>query len=243
MHMIELPLDAAALTRFAWYQGHAASQSNGDEDFGYAAHAWLSAALGDLAPHTFRLLENRRGLRLLGYTQSNADALVEHAHTFALPEALTVCDWSSATSKEMPGKWQAARRLGFEVRACPVSRGERERDIYLAEVDTAQTHGRAPVSRADIYGAWLASQIGRDDAARAEFISLVGFRRAHCMRQSRNGQGSRHRSVVRPDALLTGELTISDPETFSNLLVRGIGRHRAFGFGMLLLRPPRGGGG
>jgi CRISPR system Cascade subunit CasE len=38
--------------------------------------------------------------------------------------------------------------------------------------------------------------------------------------------------------LLRGELTVADPDAFSALLARGVGRHRAFGYGMLLLRPP-----
>ncbi|MEE8524028.1 MAG: type I-E CRISPR-associated protein Cas6/Cse3/CasE [Thermoanaerobaculia bacterium] len=42
----------------------------------------------------------------------------------------------------------------------------------------------------------------------------------------------------RPDALLTGTLEVTDPDAFATLLARGVGRHRAFGFGMLLLRPP-----
>jgi CRISPR system Cascade subunit CasE len=32
-------------------------------------------------------------------------------------------------------------------------------------------------------------------------------------------------------------LEVTEPETFAVGLARGIGRHRAFGFGMLLLRP------
>ncbi|WP_083761830.1 type I-E CRISPR-associated protein Cas6/Cse3/CasE [Alkalilimnicola ehrlichii MLHE-1] len=43
--------------------------------------------------------------------------------------------------------------------------------------------------------------------------------------------------LVRPDALVTGRLTVRDPDTFATLVARGVGRHRAFGFGMLLLRP------
>jgi CRISPR system Cascade subunit CasE len=35
-----------------------------------------------------------------------------------------------------------------------------------------------------------------------------------------------------------GEFNITDRDGFDQLLRRGIGRHRAFGFGMLLLSPP-----
>jgi CRISPR system Cascade subunit CasE len=30
---------------------------------------------------------------------------------------------------------------------------------------------------------------------------------------------------------------VADPAAFAQLLARGVGRHRAFGLGMLLLRP------
>jgi len=35
----------------------------------------------------------------------------------------------------------------------------------------------------------------------------------------------------------TGVLQVRDSAAFAALLARGIGRHRAFGFGMLLLKP------
>ena len=39
-------------------------------------------------------------------------------------------------------------------------------------------------------------------------------------------------------AVLAGTLTVRDPQAFATLLARGVGRHRAFGYGMLLLSPP-----
>lgn len=41
-----------------------------------------------------------------------------------------------------------------------------------------------------------------------------------------------------PDVTFQGTLTVTDPERFAYLLARGIGRCRALGFGMLLLRRP-----
>lgn len=240
MFMIDLPLDAAALMRFAWRQGHAGGRNPGDEDFGYATHAWLAAALGETAPRPFRLMETRVGLRLLGYTGTSLDLLAQHARDFALPDALSVCDWSAAAGKEMPSTWVSGRRLGFEVHTCPIIRGERERDAYLVEVDQAKTENREPASRAQVYADWLLRQLEREEATQVapETLNLVGFRRVLTLRQSRSGQGPSRLGVERPDALFTGELEVRDPEAFSRLLARGIGRHRAFGFGMLLLRPP-----
>jgi CRISPR system Cascade subunit CasE len=45
------------------------------------------------------------------------------------------------------------------------------------------------------------------------------------------------KKLDRPQALVKGVLNIADSDAFNRLLARGIGRHRAFGYGMLLLRP------
>lgn len=238
MFMIDLPLDAAQLMRFAHRQGHG---QLGDDDFGYAAHAWLAATLGELAPKPFRLLENRQGLRMLGYAGQPIDALRDHAKTFAEPYALNVCDWSAASGKSMPVDWQTGRRLGFEVRACPISRAERERDVYLVAVSRAQEAGTEPPSRPQVYSEWLVRQLGKEDAAQAtpSAIDVIGFQRVRSQRLSHASDSAKRRAVERPDALFAGELTIASPDAFARLLTRGVGRHRAFGFGMLLLRPPR----
>ena len=38
--------------------------------------------------------------------------------------------------------------------------------------------------------------------------------------------------------MVHGALTVTDPDAFAALLARGVGRHRAYGYGMILLRPP-----
>ncbi len=47
------------------------------------------------------------------------------------------------------------------------------------------------------------------------------------------------RFVNGPDVIFTGQLQVEHSEAFARLLARGIGRHRAFGFGMLLLKPAK----
>lgn len=238
MFMIDLPLDAARLMRFAHRQGHGLAAG---EDFGYAAHAWLAATLSDLAPKPFRLIENRHGLRMLGYTEQPINVLIEHARTFAEPDAANVCDWSSAAGKAMPNTWQRGRQLGFELRACPVSRAERERDIYLVAVSRAEEAEMEAPSRPQVYAEWLDSQFSKDNAGKiaGNAIDLIGFQRIRSQRLARTASSTKRLIVERPDALFSGEITIGNPEAFARLLTRGIGRHRAFGFGMLLLRPPR----
>lgn len=238
MLMIDLPLDAPRLMRFAHRQGH--GQSAG-EDFGYAAHAWLTATLGDRAPRPFRLLENRNGLRMLGYANHPIETLRDHAQIFAEPSALAVCQWADAASKAMPDHWQSGQRLGFEARVCPISRAERERDVYLVAISRAEVAGTEAPSRPQVYVEWLGRQLAKDGAAHlaTQAVDLIGFERVRSRRIDRASGSRKHRSIEHPDALFAGELTIDHPGSFAALLARGIGRHRAFGFGMLLLRPPR----
>ena len=77
-----------------------------------------------------------------------------------------------------------------------------------------------------------------DYSVTVDSIRLSGFRLAKQVRQTQSRDGKRTTStLVRPQALLEGYLTVQEPDEFTSLLKRGIGRHRAFGYGMILLRP------
>ena len=107
---------------------------------------------------------------------------------------------------------------------------------------------RVPVDREQVYREWLTRELARDGASTLESAQLVSFQRAPLIRRTQatpsvllGGQGEQraaHR-LERPDARMQGTLTVADPAAFRALLARGLGRHRAFGFGMLLLRPAR----
>ena len=69
-------------------------------------------------------------------------------------------------------------------------------------------------------------------------VVLESFRRTRVLRRDRSGGSERPRTVEGPDAVAVGTVTVTDPDRFAAALARGIGRHRSFGFGMLLLTPP-----
>lgn len=237
MYMIDLQLDAQRLVAHAQASGHNRAD---DEDLGYAAHAWLQAAFGETAPACFRLAEGGNGaLRLLGYSSADGEAMKRHAESFAEPRVFAVCDWASVAAKSLDDvPLPNGRTLGFEVRVCPVKRSRSgERDAYLSAVE-ASAEGVSP-DRARVYTEWLderLSVVADLDRARTEMASfrlVSAWRRGHDHR-GRAGKGQR---LVRPDALMRGRLSVTDSDAFRTLLGRGVGRHRAFGFGMLLLRP------
>lgn len=233
MNLVQLQIRPDRLIRFAAAQGLARVE---DEDLGYACHAWLRAMFDDTAPKPFRLFDTAadRPARLLAYSAQPAEALRERAETFADPLAYEAWSPEDCASRPMPTEWRAGRRLGFEVLACPMSRKDgNEKDVFLRRAD-AEPDTRH--DRATVYCDWLAKQLA--PVATLASARLAGFRRVRMLRRSASASGGRRLATLdRPQALFAGELVVDDTTGFAVLLARGIGRHRAFGYGMLLLRP------
>ena len=236
LYMIEMSLDPIALHKFLHLQGFARRPE--DIDFGYGIHAWLGAAFGLLAPKPWRLfMDRRRPPRLLGYASHDADELREYMAAFADPVAARVCGVSGdIASKAMPFIG-AGRSLGFEVLCCPVGRKTGsgiEKDIFLIAADNTETD---ELDRSSVYCKWILERLEQRGVS-VSSVELSGFKHVRQMRQTNRVDGRRRvRYLIRPHAEFRGILTVTDPEGFRELLMTGVGRHRAFGYGMILLRP------
>jgi CRISPR system Cascade subunit CasE len=229
LQLLRIPIHAPRLLRFAHEHGLAQE----DETLGYTLHAWFAALFGEQAPKPFRCLE-RRG-EVLGYARLPAGELLAQAQAFASPQAWAALDAEGVASKPMPDEWRSGQRLRLEVLACPVSRkDDEEKDVYLRALDRMGEH--AP-PRAEVYRQWFTAQWG--EAIRLQQVELLGMSaRSPLLRRSRKG-GSHLRHVERPQALFGADAVVHDGRAFAEKLARGIGRHRAFGFGMVLLARPR----
>jgi CRISPR system Cascade subunit CasE len=220
----------------AWATRHRLLSPDGD--YGYALHALLTAAFGEQAPKPFCYLGERQGL--LAYTNSNLEILRELA-SLATPAVARALKLESLDSHLFPSSWRAGQQLGFEVRVRPVIRTStgQERDAYLSVLEAAPEEDNAP-QREAVYMEWLNRQFQVDNAAKIVCARMDGFRLTRVIRKSRNNTESRiSRSITGPDVLFSGELHVADDIASSRLVARGVGRHRAFGFGMLLLKPAR----
>lgn len=230
LHMIELRPDAVRLMEFLRGQGllH-------DAQLGYGIHAWLKAAFGELAPKPWRLLwDQKRPARILGYAACDDEELKKRLLEFAEPLTAAVCSAEAIASKKMP-VFASERRLGFELLACPVGRkagGGKEKDLFLLKLDQ-----RIEAHRDTVYCQWARERLERGGGVQVLSISVAGFRLVRQLRQTQENHRQR-RPITRPEALLKGELRVVDSEGFARLLASGIGRHRAFGYGMILLKPP-----
>jgi CRISPR system Cascade subunit CasE len=258
LHMVKLTPDVSRLA--VWAERNRLVGPAGD--LGYAVHAALAAAFGEHAPKPFRMVESGTGRNgapasLYGYSEAGGTALLDHAGAFADPEVSAALDLEGLASKVMPATWDEGRRLGFEVRLRPTVRRDRggdrdttcERDAFQAAFDEAEARARSsaapfvPPRRDQVYVAWLRDSLARSGGARLieDSVRLVSFQRLRVARRGQPGPDGRRRlhESEGPDAVLSGVLEVMDGKVFAALLRRGVGRHRAFGFGMLLLRPPR----
>lgn len=234
--------DSRALT--LWAQRHRCLGPQGD--LGYALHALLHSAMGDAAPQPFAYLGERAGL--LAYSRLTPDQLKQCAELTEpeVSQALGLHPSASGnglSAKPFPTQWQSGQSLAFEVRLRPVVRTKdgRERDAFLAAIERAEATGQpAPASREAVYQAWLTQQLSQHTGAELLACQLTRFCLSDVVRrtQRRTDQPDRHqRHVGGPEASFTGVLRVADPAAFTAGVARGLGRHRAFGFGMLLLKP------
>lgn len=239
LHLIRLDPDAATCAR--WFAAESLLP-RGDEDDGYAWHALLCAVFGKaLAPKPFRVMARRgRPTQILAYSGAEPAALAAAARDFADPlalDALGLAGGGALAAKPVPA-FAAGRRLGFSLRMRPTVRTDRDGDRNrTAEIDAYVAALRAsPDVRPDrqrVYGAWLETRLGA--CARILDLRFDGEERAPVMRRDRDRVLKR---VEGHAASVAGLLEVGDAAGFAALLARGVGRHRAFGYGMLLLSPP-----
>ena len=199
---------------------------------------------------------------LLGYTCAPLEVLGtlgQLAHDDLQP----LVDWDGAQSRPMPSRWPKDLRLGFDLRACPVRRIMRpftttgrpdlpattfskgsEVDAYQVAAVRARDGKAAIPERAQVYTEWLAERLGPQQG-RPQAVSLVpgsvrveAYRSVRLLRRPTRGSGRRtNKWLTRPEVRFSGLVDVVEPSAVPALLMRGIGRHCGFGFGMLLLRP------
>ena len=239
-HLARISLDRRATIRAA-ARGRARSA-----DPGYLLHSALSLvfassdepaevpfscyAWDDLREQNMSWQDRGRMLPLLAYAACDADALRSRMGHPDLVQSL-----ETKRAPELP----VGASCGFRVRVCPVVRTRRGADgvsrgrkVKSRELD-AFTHAQIEqpdITRDEAYAQWLRKQL-----AEAAEVTQCGVTELRTDRMHRKGGGPfAHSNVV-----LEGTVQVTDAAAFSAVLARGVGRHRTFGFGMLLLRPAR----
>ena len=253
-YMIHIPLDMRAFNRWAGQRGLI---QRGIFDEGYALHVLLTGMFGPGVLRPFRLFasERRRNASLYAYTDADQTSLQSTANLVATPDCLDALDPDTIRSKEIHTEFTAGQRLGFDLRVRPVRRlrtaihdqksGKTiakgaEIDAFLVHAlrhfpggwaDEAVNAQAAGETRAKIYTEWLAERFNGAAVIEKKARRIAAFKRSRSLR----GDGF---SPEGPDVVFHGVLTVTNPDEFSACIRNGIGRHKAYGYGMLLLRPP-----
>ena len=242
LHLVKVPLRAEKMIAVARARGLPVREI----DEGYLAHVVLRGLWQDKAPSPFVIRGSGRTLEAWGYGRSDAAALIDHAAAFGDPSlVVAVGEILSIASKSMP-RFERGRHLGFVLRACPVVRlaGAKNGHRAGAEVDAFLARcfavgKQTAVSREEVYREWLAKTMSRPAVTGVSVtrVSVAGLSRERLVRRTHEESRSAHR-LERPDVRFEGEMVVEDGDRLLAYLGLGVGRHRAFGFGALMLTPP-----
>ncbi len=199
---------------------------------------------------------------LLGYSRVSLGRLKALAQ-LSFDESHDLVNWDGARSKPLPLEWPSDLRMRFDLRACPVRRLARplttsagpnldavtvrkggEVDAYQCAAVRARDRGDPVPSRDQAYVEWLQYRFKGMSHRQAvhllpRSVRVESFRSTRLLRRPPRAPGGRPAAkwLTRPDVHFSGLIEITGPRRFSELLLRGIGRHCGFGFGMLRLRP------
>ena len=249
LHIVRLVLDRRELARVAVRHGLSRSV-----DEGYLLHAGLSQLFATSSErakvpfHTFAVddtlkeaAEHPELVYLLAYSDLDEAGLNAR---MGPARASLVRKCASRPLHPVP----AGTRAVFRLRACPIKRygkdskqfreekkkqGAIEIDAYVAAC--IQAGPGVVVDRSLVYRNWLERQLDARPGARLVDVEVASFHRDRLSRQTQ-GEERRGHGCERPDVTFAGALEVTDAPAFDELLRRGVGRHRAFGFGMLRLR-------
>lgn len=187
------------------------------DDPGYAAHILFVDRYGERRPPVFRLLQNGR---ILAYSEHDGTVYrTMPGEIFQYVQGRPVPSFPKGT------------RARFDLLVVPSKRlngTKQEIDAFVHAVRTAEN-----IDREDVYRIWLIDRIA--GFAQPERIELFDFRLVSAYR-SPHKNGSKH-WITLPRAVMRGIIRINDPNRLRERMLNGIGRHRRFGYGMLVLQP------
>lgn len=198
-------------------------------------------------------LERQHGptLTVIGYSQLTEQDLASRL-SVALPSLFRAVRLVGARPALEPKK---DARLGLDVRLCPtvhVTPGQAglrpgERDVYLYAVDLAVARSgpgsKLGLTREAVYAEYLTAKprpandsspsTARLPGIRIISATMTGFRIAAMARKDR-GSWSPGRAMPVADMAIVAE--VEEPGKLREAMATGVGRQRAYGYGMLVVR-------
>jgi CRISPR system Cascade subunit CasE len=202
-------------------------------DVGYLAHGYLVAAFGEHAPRPFLVGATKGGcVPLEGYAPVSGEQLQSHVDLFADAEAASIIVPGTLRTKRLPSPDQWPEYVGFSVRVNPVVRNGHDRDWFL--VAREKNPG---VTRDEAYTEWFNVQLEKSKSG-VELVRAT-LDTWEILRACRPNGNREDILTHTPVAQMSGILKLPPDRANLGILTDGFGRGKAFGFGMLQLRPAR----
>lgn len=232
--MIRMPVDVRALRIYA------TMTRTGDDDGCYALHHAMRKRWGDTAPQPFHAVLSGPEPHVVGYMEdpSALQVVGNEPHLRAVfPDG--------AQSRTITLPERAGETYSFRLRARPLIRyGKRIADMIEKEtgrrpfpemcaVQATRLRTGADVDPTDVCRAWLAKRL--EGAASLATFSLLDYVAQPVLRSTHGPAGPR--TFPGSTAVMTGTIVIEDATAFAALLAKGVGRHAAFGYGLMLIAP------
>ena len=250
INLIKIPVSLTNLARWAGERGKPVGFDSSVYDKGRVLHHLMTETFGTEAFKCFRLMASARATNanLYSYSCLEAKDLQTNSTMYGMPEHLSVFGIDTIQGKPMPENWRKDQLVGFDIRIRPVRRiikelnlgndvvkSGTELDAFLIEAKRSIPNSSSSMkergrTRQAVYLDWLIERTSDFAEIDRNNTRLNNFIRSKILRGKKTIEG--------PDAIMHGNLKITDPLKFTHFLEKGIGRHRSFGYGMILLRPP-----
>lgn len=238
LHLAQVSIDLPAALRF--YRRIWGPQSDGLADERFLIKMLMTEIFPGVSPRPWRVqsFDGSGETMVLGYTIADQDRLRELAE-MAMPELVRAVPAESIYARPMR-RFRPGERLQAHLTFCPTVRpnledGSRpEIDAWVWEARHAAAEKRDPRLREAVYSALAVRRLERAAAVRR--VAVTAWRLARLARKNREGEIGALPDLL-PLADVVAEIEVSDPVALDALVSGGIGRAKAYGCGMLLLRP------
>jgi CRISPR system Cascade subunit CasE len=189
------------------------------------SHAFVTALFGrkTFQPFRYRELTETSGV-LNGYTTATAEELGDMIAMAADPEVTNIISGAPQTRAIYIPK--PDQLIGIEVKVVPsVRSGQKriEKDSFVNDLNLGVSNDRELS-----YANWMARRL--EPASEMRFVRLARHATYTTLRKKNK--------ITVTSAVMQATVCVKDPDAFGALMVNGIGRHKAYGFGMINLTPP-----
>lgn len=216
----------------SWGRRHQHLVAHGD--FGYVIHALLEMLFRKHRPNSFYFNNSCRSLYFYTYLnelqieQQLSDRNKPALSGLGLAKLNHECEIINITSTI-----KANQNLSFQIQTSPTKRLTGSR----AEVDVFSAKEGSEIERQFAYQDWLRSHLATSGVCEVNVESVAIKQHSVHRRESRSQHSGCRKKVVIdiPVATFTGKLKVDTSQCFLETLSRGVGRQKAFGFGMLRL--------